>query len=122
MKDNKSDILYNFVIGGDGNYYEARGKNFEATYKTDFNLRENSIFVGFLGSFMENLPTQHITVLEKLIKLLISREVLSQVFTIIYENDLTYDQESLTKSALREFPNFYNCKFTFYDDTYGITS
>ena len=46
-----ADIPYNFLIGGDGQTYEARGWSYSSGILT--NMKNTSFTVGFMGKFHE---------------------------------------------------------------------
>ncbi|KAL8613357.1 hypothetical protein ACOMHN_052596 [Nucella lapillus] len=49
-----SDIGYNFLVGEDGNAYEARGWNEQGAHTKGYN--SNGIAICFIGNFMDHLP------------------------------------------------------------------
>ncbi|XP_022914118.2 uncharacterized protein [Onthophagus taurus] len=50
------DIAYNFMIGGDGHVYEARGWDYVGTHTIGYN--NISIGIAFIGTFKHYLPEQ----------------------------------------------------------------
>lgn len=50
------DIIYNFLIGGDGNIYEGRGWNFQGAHTLGFN--RGSICIAFIGTFVTLEPPE----------------------------------------------------------------
>jgi hypothetical protein len=52
----KNDINDNFIIGGDGNVYEARGWNIQSEIERSYDLK--SIFITFVGDYSQIAPTQ----------------------------------------------------------------
>jgi peptidoglycan recognition protein LD len=54
---NLSDIPYNFLIGDDGNTYEARGFNFVGEIVTDNSRIEIGIVLAFIGTFIDHPPS-----------------------------------------------------------------
>ncbi|KAL8613356.1 hypothetical protein ACOMHN_052595 [Nucella lapillus] len=49
------DIGYNFLVGEDGNAYEARGWNEQGAHTRGYN--SNGIAICFIGNFMKRLPS-----------------------------------------------------------------
>lgn len=50
-----SDVILNFVIGGDGNVYEGRGWNKRGLHAGNFS---DSLSIGFIGSYASRLPSR----------------------------------------------------------------
>lgn len=50
------DIMYNFLIGCDGNIYEGRGWNVVGAHTRKYNRK--SVGISFIGCFNDKLPTE----------------------------------------------------------------
>lgn len=48
------DIGYNFLVGGDGNVYEARGWDSQGAHTKGYN--QKSICIAFIGTFNQIVP------------------------------------------------------------------
>ena len=53
--DGWNDIGYSFLVGGDGNVYEGRGRDIEGAFAYGYNSKV--IDVSFIGTFASELPT-----------------------------------------------------------------
>lgn len=51
-----NDIAFNFLIGGDGAVYQARGWDYRS--EKDFGCNEKCITVAFIGTFINNVPPE----------------------------------------------------------------
>ena len=104
------DIPYNFLIGGDGNFYEIMGENL---HQGGLSLYSNlGLTVGFIGNFTEIVP--NIAALEIALKELKS---LTPSYKIISADQLMQIQHPFanvsttqTLVALRTMPQFHECK------------
>lgn len=112
-KEDLLDIRYNFAVGGDGNYYEARGKDKLADFNTRLRFDDHALYVVLLGSFREISPDDHLTPLKNLFKVLVAQETLSPRFKVIYELQLPPSFVTRTLYVLNLLPNFYKREFKF---------
>ncbi|XP_054736109.1 peptidoglycan-recognition protein LC-like [Anastrepha obliqua] len=53
---NHDDIIYNFLIGGDGSVYEGRGWNVTGAHLRGFN--SDSISFAYIGTFKKQKPSE----------------------------------------------------------------
>ncbi|XP_043063665.1 peptidoglycan-recognition protein LC-like [Drosophila ficusphila] len=51
----EDDIVFNFLIGGDGNVYVGRGWDYQGAHMAGYNAK--SLSLGFIGSYKTNKPT-----------------------------------------------------------------
>jgi N-acetylmuramoyl-L-alanine amidase len=105
----QSDIPYNFLIGGDGLYYEGRGDIVEGELRlTDQSFDNLGLVVAIMGNFTESAPSNQLNTLLKLLETLMFRGILSPWFKVLLESQLS-DELPTTKTldALKTLGNFY---------------
>jgi peptidoglycan recognition protein LD len=87
---NLSDIPYNFLIGDDGNTYEARGFNYFGEIVTNNTKIEIGIVLAFIGTFIDRSPSQRqITVYNAFLEKSLRQGYLSRNYSIVVEDQLT---------------------------------
>ena len=111
------DIFLNFLIGGDGNFYEGVGETF---HDNALLLYSNlGLLIGFIGNFTEVVPLNHTATLNTALKGLIH---LSPSYKIIFANQLMDLRSPTTQTlvALRRMPRFHECKHQFLRIRFGF--
>lgn len=129
IKDDNPEIkhiLWNYMIGGDGDIYEGRGYRYEGEHTMDIyasSYNEIGIGIGFIGNFCNLKPsTEMINALKRLIRLLIHDGVLESDHLIFFQDDLVYKENDAIslKSSLKEVENFYERKKCIFDQNFFL--
>lgn len=108
--NNLRDIPYNFLIGGDGNTYEARG----FTYKGEIpnsttSFDDVGIIVAFIGTFDKEKPSaSQVTSFNRFLEVSLQQDLLKSDFVLLRDITLNSSGSGLLE-FLEEFEQFYNC-------------
>lgn len=101
----QDDIIYNFLIGGDGNVYEGRGWENKGSVLPGFN--DDSISLAYIGSFKKKLPSyKQLNVTKLLLQEGVRLKKLSPDYKIVGAHSL--DPTSVSTSADALYKSFEN--------------
>ncbi|KAM7355387.1 peptidoglycan-recognition protein LC-like isoform 4-T5 [Cochliomyia hominivorax] len=101
----QDDIIYNFLIGGDGNVYEGRGWDFRGSVVKGFN--DDSISFAYIGSFKKQPPNyKQLNVTKLLLEEGLRLNKLSSSYRVVGANKL--DPTSVTTLADALYKSFQN--------------
>ncbi|XP_058790589.1 peptidoglycan-recognition protein LE-like [Phymastichus coffea] len=82
MELNKTDIVYNWLVGGDGCVYQCRGWDVEGDHTKNYDNK--SIGVGFFGTFKQEEPSKdQIEMGKKLIKQGVEQNNISKDYILV---------------------------------------
>ncbi|XP_073840289.1 peptidoglycan-recognition protein LC-like isoform X3 [Musca autumnalis] len=97
----QDDIIYNFLIGGDGNVYEGRGWDNRGSVIKGYN--DDSISLAYIGSFKKQKPSgKQLNVTRLLLKEGVRLEKLSEDYRIVAANKLDPTSTATSADALYE--------------------
>ncbi|XP_065362615.1 peptidoglycan-recognition protein LC-like isoform X4 [Calliphora vicina] len=101
----QDDIIYNFLIGGDGNVYEGRGWDNRGSVIKGFN--DDSISLAYIGSFKKQSPSyKQLNVTKLLLEDGVRKKKLSSNYKIVGANKL--DPTSVATIADALYKSFEN--------------
>uniref|UniRef100_T1PF65 N-acetylmuramoyl-L-alanine amidase n=1 Tax=Musca domestica TaxID=7370 RepID=T1PF65_MUSDO len=97
----QDDIIYNFLIGGDGNVYEGRGWNYRGSVIQGYN--DDSISLAYIGSFKKQMPSEkQLNVTRLLLAEGVRLGKLSSDYRIVGANKLDPTSTATSADALYE--------------------
>ncbi|XP_075164268.1 peptidoglycan-recognition protein LC-like isoform X4 [Haematobia irritans] len=97
----QDDIIYNFLIGGDGNVYEGRGWNYRGSTIKGYN--DDSISLAYIGSFKKQKPSdKQLKVTKLLLEEGVRLDKLSSDYRIVGANKLDPASTATSADALYE--------------------
>ncbi|XP_073836773.1 peptidoglycan-recognition protein LC-like isoform X3 [Musca autumnalis] len=97
----QDDIIYNFLIGGDGNVYEGRGWDNRGSFVNAYN--DDSISVAYIGSFKKQKPSgKQLNVTRLLLAEGVRMDKLSEDYRIVGTNKLDATLTATSADALYE--------------------
>ncbi|XP_071564587.1 uncharacterized protein [Temnothorax nylanderi] len=103
MKNNFSDIAYNFLVGGDGLAYVGRSWNYKGAHSSDYN--GISIGIGFIGDFTSVVPPKtQLNAAQKLIEFGVEAKKIASDY-ILLGNRQVVNSESPGDALYNEIRN-----------------
>ncbi|XP_005183249.1 peptidoglycan-recognition protein LC isoform X2 [Musca domestica] len=97
----QDDIIYNFLIGGDGNVYEGRGWDYRGSVIQGYN--DDSISLAYIGSFKKQMPSEkQLNVTRLLLAEGVRLGKLSSDYRIVGANKLDPTSTATSADALYE--------------------
>lgn len=106
-KYDRSDILYNFLVGGDGNIYEGQGWKFGGNHTTGYN--NTSIGIAFLGSFTDQEPSMNqVDAAKKLVDYSFEMNKVAKDYKLVGQNQVkeTSSPGSSIRKIIEKWPHW----------------